>query len=104
MPQPPVFAKNSIGHKDRIIHASVEGPRRLLNGRARSTFDGGVQSGMLLFLRVQSPHGMGLTPVERDSFLSENKPSRRPPLVPVMESTDFRKFDYGTQLRRLNGA
>jgi hypothetical protein len=25
------------------------------------------------------------------------------PLVPVMESTDFRKFDYGTKLRRLDG-
>ena len=37
-------------------------------------------------------------------FLSENKPSRRLPLVPVMESTDFRKFEYGTELRRLNGA
>src|SRR5215831_8807848 len=28
-----VFAKNSIGHKERIIHASVEGPKDLLNGR-----------------------------------------------------------------------
>jgi hypothetical protein len=43
--------------------------------------------------------GWGETP-----FLSENKPSRRLPLVPVMESTDFRKFEYGTELRRLNGA
>ena len=25
------------------------------------------------------------------------------PLVPVMESTDFRKFDYGTKLRRMDG-
>ena len=37
-------------------------------------------------------------------FLSENKPSRRAPLVPVMESADFRKFDCGTKRRRLNGA
>ena len=29
----PVVAKNSIGHKERIIHASVEGPKDLLNGR-----------------------------------------------------------------------
>jgi hypothetical protein len=43
--------------------------------------------------------GWGETP-----FLSENRPSRRPPLLPVMESTDFRKFKYGTALRRLNGA
>ena len=43
--------------------------------------------------------GWGETP-----FLSENKPSRRLPLVPVMESTDFRKSDNGTELRRLNGA
>jgi hypothetical protein len=31
-------------------------------------------------------------------------PSRRLPLVPVMESTNFRKSDNGTELRRLNGA
>ena len=37
-------------------------------------------------------------------FLSENKLSRRLPLVPVMESTDLRKFEYGTELARLNGA
>ena len=37
-------------------------------------------------------------------FLSENKPSRRSPLVPVMESTDLRKFEYGTELARLNEA
>jgi hypothetical protein len=37
-------------------------------------------------------------------FLSENKPSCRLPLVPMMESTDFRKFLYGTELWRLNGA
>ena len=43
--------------------------------------------------------GWGETP-----FLSENRPSRRPPLLPVMESTDFRKFEYGTELQRLNGA
>jgi hypothetical protein len=42
--------------------------------------------------------GWGETP-----FLSENKPSRRLPLVPVMESTDFRKLEYGTELRRLKG-
>jgi hypothetical protein len=36
--------------------------------------------------------------------LSENKPSRRSPLVRMMESTDFRKFEYGTELPRLNGA
>jgi len=29
-----VVAKNSIGHKERIIHASVEGPKDLLNGRS----------------------------------------------------------------------
>jgi len=29
--QTPVVAKNSIGHKERIIHASVEGPKELLN-------------------------------------------------------------------------
>ena len=43
--------------------------------------------------------GWGETP-----FLSENKPSRRLPLVPGMESTNFRKSDNGTELRRLNGA
>jgi hypothetical protein len=43
--------------------------------------------------------GRGETP-----FLSENKPSRRLPLVPGMESTNFRKSDNGTELRRLNGA
>src|SRR5215467_4724294 len=37
-------------------------------------------------------------------FLSENKPSRRSPLVPVRESADLRKFDYGTKLRSLNCA
>jgi hypothetical protein len=42
--------------------------------------------------------------VARHPFLFEDKPSRRAPLVPVMESTDFRKFDYETKLRRLNGA
>src|SRR6516164_5236077 len=43
--------------------------------------------------------GWGETP-----FLSENKALRRLPLVPVTESTDFRKFEYGTELQRLNGA
>jgi hypothetical protein len=37
-------------------------------------------------------------------FLSENRPSRRASLVPVMESTDLRKFEYGTKRWRLNGA
>jgi len=37
-------------------------------------------------------------------FLCENKPSRRAPLVAVMEPTDFGKFDDGTKLRRLDGA
>jgi hypothetical protein len=42
--------------------------------------------------------------VGRTPFLSENKPSRRASLVPVMESADLRKFEYGPELARLNGA
>jgi hypothetical protein len=43
--------------------------------------------------------GWGETP-----FLFENKPSRRASLVPVMESSDFKNFDYGTKRWRLNGS
>ena len=71
---------------------------------ARSTFDGEQGLGHCCFLPVQSPRGTGLTPGGERLFLSENKPSRRSPLVPVMESADLRKFDYGTKLRRLDGA
>ncbi len=99
-----VFAKNSIGHKERIIHASVEGARDLLYGRALHIgWWSGVGDTPVLTCAESSRNGIdsrwGETP-----FPSENKPSRRPPLVPVMESTDFKKFGYGTKLRRLNGA
>lgn len=98
----PVPAKNSVSRKDRIVQNDVKGPRELLNGRALH-IGWGAESGTLLFLPVQSPRGTGLTPGEETPFLSENKPLRRPPLVLVMESADFRKFNYATKLRRLNG-
>ena len=71
---------------------------------ARSTFDeeqslGHSCSYLCRVLAERDWVRVGETP-----FLSENKPSRRLPLVPGMESTDFSKFDYGTKLRRLNGA
>ena len=71
---------------------------------ARSTFDeeqslGHSCSYLCRVLAERDWVRVGETP-----FLSENKPSRRLPLVPGMESTNFRKSDNGTELRRLNGA
>ena len=71
---------------------------------ARSTFDGEQSLGhsCSYLCRVLAERywvRVGGTP-----FLSENKPSRCAPLVPVMESVDFRKFDYAAKLRGLNGA
>jgi len=71
--------------------------------RAPHLMESGVRDTPVLTCAASSRNGIdsgwGETP-----FLSENRPSRRPPLLPVMESTDFRKFKYGTALRRLNGA
>jgi hypothetical protein len=45
-----------------------------------------------------------LTPGGRDSFFVREQALTPLALVPMMESTDFRTFEYGTELRRLNGA
>ena len=99
-----VFAKNSIGHTESELFMRASTDQETAEWtRSPHLMGSGVWDTPVLACAESSRNGIdsgwGETP-----FLSENKPSRRLPLVPGMESTNFRKSDNGTELRRLNGA
>jgi hypothetical protein len=71
---------------------------------ARSTFDGEQSLGHSCSYVCRVLAERDWLRVGRDSFSVREQASRRVPLVPVMQSTDFRKFEYGADLPRLNGA
>jgi len=66
--------------------------------------DEAAESETPLFPLAQSLCGTGSTPGGATPFSVREQALTPRPLVPVRESTDFRKFDYGTKLRRLNRA